>query len=48
MEQLLGHGLIERAGDNEDKRRTIVKLTPDGLGAVEQFFETYLQKQISP
>ncbi len=48
MEQLLGHGLIERAGDNEDKRRTIVKLTSDGLGAVEQFFETYLQKQISP
>lgn len=45
MEQLLAHGLIERAGDSEDKRRTIVRLTNGGLEAVEGFFETYLQRR---
>lgn len=45
MDQLLGHALIERAGDAEDKRRTIVRLTEGGLEAVERFFDTYLQRQ---
>lgn len=44
MDQLKAHGLIERAEDIEDKRRTIVRLTPTGLDAVEGFFDTYLQR----
>ena len=47
MEQLLAHGLIERVGDADDKRRTIVRLTDSGLTAVEGFFETYLQRRSS-
>lgn len=47
MEQLLAHGLIERVGDADDKRRTIVRLTDGGLAAVEGFFETYLQRRSS-
>jgi CheY-like chemotaxis protein/DNA-binding MarR family transcriptional regulator len=45
METLQGHGLIERADDIDDKRRTIVRLTERGLEAVEQFFEAYLARQ---
>lgn len=45
MEQLLAHGLIERAGDIGDKRRTIVRLSQDGLDAVERFFDTYLNRR---
>lgn len=45
METLQGHGLIERSGDSEDKRRTIIRLTEHGLEAVEQFFEAYLARQ---
>jgi CheY-like chemotaxis protein/DNA-binding MarR family transcriptional regulator len=44
MDQLKAHGLIERAEDLEDKRRTIVRLTRAGLEAVEGFFDTYLQR----
>lgn len=47
MEQLLAHGLIERVGDADDKRRTIVRLADGGLAAVEGFFETYLQRRSS-
>jgi CheY-like chemotaxis protein/DNA-binding MarR family transcriptional regulator len=47
MDQLKAHGLIERAEDIEDKRRTIVRLTPAGLGAVEGFFNTYLQRPVT-
>lgn len=38
---LQAHGLIERAEDPEDKRRTIVRLTEAGRQAVENFFDTY-------
>jgi DNA-binding MarR family transcriptional regulator len=44
MDQLKVHGLIERIEDNEDKRRTIVRLTHAGLTAVESFFDTYLKR----
>lgn len=47
MEQLLAHGLIERSGDTGDKRRTIVRLSQEGLDAVEQFFDTYLRRRVS-
>ncbi len=47
MDQLKAHGLIERAEDTGDKRRTIVRLTTAGLEAVEGFFETYLQRPVS-
>lgn len=45
MDQLSEHGLIERAGDAGDKRRTIVRLSQEGLEAVERFFETYLSRR---
>ena len=45
MEQLIAHGLIERSGDTGDKRRTIVRLSQEGLNAVEQFFDTYLRRR---
>lgn len=41
METLQEHGFIERSGDPDDRRRTIVRLTRPGLQAVEKFFETY-------
>lgn len=44
MEALQNHGLIARNEDAADKRRTIVRLTPSGLQAVENFFETYLDR----
>ena len=47
MDQLKAHGLIDRAGDIEDKRRTIVRLTQAGLDAVENFFDTYLQRPLT-
>ena len=47
MDQLKAHGLIERAEDSEDKRRTIVRLTSAGLDAVEGFFDTYLQRPVT-
>lgn len=45
IETLQGHGLIERLSDDEDKRRTIIRLTTAGLEAVEKFFETYLGRR---
>jgi CheY-like chemotaxis protein/DNA-binding MarR family transcriptional regulator len=45
METLQGHGLIERQSDSADKRRTIIRLTDQGLQAVEQFFESLLARQ---
>lgn len=45
METLQGHGLIARAEDRDDKRRTIIKLTEPGLAAVEKFFENYLARR---
>jgi len=45
METLQGHGLILRTEDATDKRRTIVKLTEQGLAAVEQFFDTYVVRR---
>lgn len=45
MDTLQGHGLIVRAEDRDDKRRTIIKLTPEGLGAVGKFFESYLARR---
>lgn len=45
MDQLSEHGLIERSGDAGDKRRTIVRLSQEGLEAVESFFRTYLSRR---
>lgn len=45
MDTLQGHGLITRAEDTHDKRRSIIKLTDQGLAAVERFFETYLARR---
>lgn len=45
MDQLSEHGLIERSGDAGDKRRTIVRLSQEGLEAVENFFQTYLSRR---
>jgi CheY-like chemotaxis protein/DNA-binding MarR family transcriptional regulator len=45
METLQSHGLIARAGDKSDQRRTIIRLTAAGLSAVERFFETYLGRR---
>ncbi len=45
METLQQHGFIERSGDPDDKRRTIVRLTKPGLDAVDKFFETYGRRQ---
>ncbi|MFO1087120.1 MAG: response regulator [Reyranellaceae bacterium] len=47
METLQSHGLIQRLEDKGDRRRTIVKLTDDGLNAVERFFESYLARRQS-
>jgi CheY-like chemotaxis protein/DNA-binding MarR family transcriptional regulator len=45
IETLQGHGLIERSSDDDDKRRTIIRLTTAGLEAVEKFFATYLGRR---
>lgn len=45
METLQGHGLIARADDRDDKRRTIIKLTEPGMAAVEKFFDNYLARR---
>ena len=45
METLQAHGLITRVEDREDKRRTLIKLTEQGLAAVEKFFESYLARR---
>jgi CheY-like chemotaxis protein len=45
MEALQAHGFIERLVDPEDKRRTIIRLTRPGLGAVEKFFDSYSQRR---
>jgi len=45
MEALQKHGLIDRVEDSGDKRRTIMKLTEQGLLAVENFFEAYLGRR---
>lgn len=42
---LQSHGLIERAEDPGDKRRTIVRLTEAGRQSVENFFDTYSRSQ---
>lgn len=42
---LQAHGLVERAEDPQDKRRTIVRLTEGGRLAVENFFDTYSRSQ---
>jgi len=42
MEALQSHGLIVRVEDAGDRRRTIIRLTPSGLQAVESFFESHL------
>jgi CheY-like chemotaxis protein/DNA-binding MarR family transcriptional regulator len=47
MDVLQGHGLIVRAEDKNDQRRTIIRLTDAGLSAVESFFETYLGRRVS-
>lgn len=44
MEVLQKHGFIERVVDPDDRRRTIVRLSPAGLAAVEQFFDSYAQR----
>lgn len=41
MEALQAHGLIDRIEDPQDKRRTIVRLSKNGLAAAESFFDTY-------
>jgi len=41
------HGLIKREEDPNDKRRMIVRLSKTGLAAVENFFETYSNRQQS-
>ncbi|WP_289297524.1 response regulator [uncultured Reyranella sp.] len=45
MEALQAHGLIDRVEDRGDKRRTIMRLTEQGLRAVENFFEAYLGRR---
>jgi DNA-binding response OmpR family regulator len=45
MEALQAHGLIDRVEDRSDKRRTIMRLTDQGLRAVENFFEAYLGRR---
>jgi CheY-like chemotaxis protein/DNA-binding MarR family transcriptional regulator len=45
METLQDHQLIVRTEDRTDKRRTIVKLSDAGMQAVEDFFETYLDRR---
>ena len=44
MEVLQKHGFIERVIDPDDRRRTIVRLSASGLGAVERFFDSYAQR----
>lgn len=44
MDALQSHGLIERKLDPDDKRRTIMGLSAEGLDAVERFFDTYLRR----
>jgi CheY-like chemotaxis protein len=41
MDTLSEHGMIIRAEDKADKRRTIVRLTEAGLAAADRFFENY-------
>ncbi len=36
---------IEHVSDAGDKRRTIVRLSQEGLDAVESFFDTYLNRK---
>jgi DNA-binding MarR family transcriptional regulator len=45
MDALQSHGLIERAEDPHDKRRTLIRLSRAGLEAVERFFDTYGRRQ---
>jgi DNA-binding response OmpR family regulator len=45
MEALQSHGLIDRVEDRDDKRRTIMKLTEQGVRAVDNFFESYLGRR---
>jgi CheY-like chemotaxis protein/DNA-binding MarR family transcriptional regulator len=47
MDVLQSHGLIARAEDKNDQRRTIIRLTDSGLSAVESFFETYLGRRVA-
>jgi len=45
LSALQSHGLIERVDDPGDKRRTIIRLSPAGLRAVENFFDTYSRRK---
>ncbi len=45
METLQDHHLIVRSEDRADKRRTLIKLSDAGMQAVEDFFETYLDRR---
>jgi CheY-like chemotaxis protein/DNA-binding MarR family transcriptional regulator len=42
IQELQKHRLIERVEDRSDKRRQLVTLTPDGLKAIDNFFDGYL------
>jgi FixJ family two-component response regulator/DNA-binding MarR family transcriptional regulator len=42
LQELQRHRLIERIEDRSDKRRQLVTLTPDGLRAIDNFFDGYL------
>ena len=42
IQELQKHRLIERIDDRSDKRRQLVTLTPDGLKAIDNFFDGYL------
>jgi DNA-binding response OmpR family regulator len=43
IHELQNHGLVDRVEDRDDRRRTYVKLTDKGLGAVDSFFDSYLR-----
>lgn len=46
--ELQQHGLVERIGDSEDKRRSFVILTRQGLQALDNFFDAYAGRSARP
>jgi len=46
IQELQRHRLIERIEDRSDKRRQLVTLTPDGLRAIDNFFDGYLGRVV--